>query len=76
MAKLPNVVCKISGLLIDADWERWTLEEVLWFARMAAKAFGVSRIMFGSDWPVCEAAGGYGKWREVVAALTRENWSG
>ena len=44
----------------------------MWYARMAAQAFGASRIMFGSDWPVCEAAGGYGKWREVVAALTRE----
>ena len=72
MAQLPNVVCKISGLLTEADWERWTLEEVLWYAQMAAQAFGMPRIMFGSDWPVSEAAGGYGKWRDVVEALTRE----
>ncbi|MGH8325938.1 MAG: amidohydrolase family protein [Steroidobacteraceae bacterium] len=74
MAALPNVVCKISGLVTQADWARWRPEEILWYARLAADAFGPDRIMFGSDWPLNEAAGGFAKWYRVVAALT-DTWS-
>lgn len=74
LAALPNVVCKISGLLTEADWERWQPEEILWYARHAAEAFGPYRVLFGSDWPVCEAAGGFEKWFRVVQALT-VSWS-
>ncbi|HEV2268704.1 MAG TPA: amidohydrolase family protein [Steroidobacteraceae bacterium] len=69
MAARPNVVCKISGLVTEADWERWQPEEVLWYARQAADAFGPGRILFGSDWPVNEAAGGYPKWFQVADVL-------
>jgi L-fuconolactonase len=74
MAALPNVVCKISGLVTEADWEKWLPAEILWFARQAADAFGPARIMFGSDWPVNEAAGGYAQWYRVAEALTA-SWS-
>ncbi len=74
LAALPNVVCKISGLATEADWVRWQPEEVLWYARQAADAFGPARILFGSDWPVCEAAGGFGKWFRVAQELTA-SWS-
>jgi predicted TIM-barrel fold metal-dependent hydrolase len=74
MAALPNVVCKISGLVTEADWERWLPADVLWYARHAADAFGPARIMFGSDWPVNEAAGGYAQWYRVAEALTA-SWS-
>jgi L-fuconolactonase len=74
LAVLPNVVCKISGLLTEADWGRWRLEDILWYADSAAESFGISRIMFGSDWPVNEAAGGYHKWYGATQALT-EGWS-
>ena len=69
MAALPNVVCKISGLVTEADWATWRLDEVLWYARQAADAFGPTRVMFGSDWPVNEAAGGFGKWYRATEAL-------
>ena len=74
MAALPNVVCKISGLVTEADLTRWRPEEILWYARLAADAFGPDRIMFGSDWPINEAAGGFAKWFRVAAALT-DSWS-
>ena len=74
MAALPNVVCKISGLLTEADWETWRLEEVLWYARQAVDAFGPARVMYGSDWPVNETAGGFMEWYRVAEALTA-SWS-
>ena len=74
LAALPNIVCKISGLLTEADWKRWRPEEVLWYARQAADAFGQTRILFGSDWPVCEAAGGFDQWFGVMQTLT-SSWS-
>jgi L-fuconolactonase len=69
MAALPNVVCKISGLVTEADWEKWQPDDVLWYARTAAEAFGPERILFGSDWPVNEVAGGYARWFELAQAL-------
>lgn len=74
LAGQPNVVCKISGLVTEADWERWQPEEVLWYARQAADAFGPARVLFGSDWPVNEAAGGYAKWFRIAEVLASE-WS-
>jgi L-fuconolactonase len=74
LAGLPNVVCKISGLVSEADWGRWKPEEVLWYARSAAEAFGPSRILFGSDWPINEAAGGYLRWFRLAEALAAP-WS-
>jgi L-fuconolactonase len=77
MAELPNVDCKISGLVTEADWERWRPEDVLWYAQQAAEVFGPSRILFGSDWPVNEVAGGFGRWfrlaEELAAAWSLEN---
>lgn len=74
MAALPNVVCKISGLVTEADWGSWRADQVLWYARHAADAFGPARIMFGSDWPVNEAAGGFAEWFRVAEALAAP-WS-
>lgn len=74
LAALPNVVCKISGLATEADWARWQPEDLLWYARQAAAAFGPDRVLFGSDWPVCEVAGGFAKWLAVAETLT-SSWS-
>jgi L-fuconolactonase len=74
LAALPNVVCKISGLATEADWTRWQPEDLLWFARQAADAFGPARVLFGSDWPVCEVAGGFLKWLAVAEVLAAP-WS-
>ncbi len=74
MAALPNVVCKISGLMTEADWTNGNPEEVLWYARAAAEAFGPGRILFGSDWPVNELAGGHLRWFRLVESLV-SSWS-
>lgn len=74
LAALPNIVCKISGLTTEADCERWQPDDILWYARQAAEAFGPARILFGGDWPVCEAAGGFTQWFRVAQTLTA-SWS-
>lgn len=74
MAVLPNVVCKISGLVTEADWQHWTPEQILWYAQVAVEAFGPERILFGSDWPVNEVAGGYRRWFQVAESLAAP-WS-
>jgi len=74
MAALPNVVCKISGLVTEADWANWRAGDVLWYAQNAAEAFGPERILFGSDWPVNEVAGGYLRWFRLAEQLAA-GWS-
>ncbi|WP_333767999.1 amidohydrolase family protein [Streptomyces sp. IBSBF 2435] len=68
LAALPNVSCKLSGLVTEADWGRWTPGDVLPYARHALDVFGPSRVLFGSDWPVCTLAATYG----AVLALAEE----
>ena len=65
-ADCPNVYCKLSGLVTEADWNHWTVDDLRPYVEFALECFGPSRLMFGSDWPVCELAGQYG---EIVAAL-------
>lgn len=64
LAALPNVSCKLSGLVTEADWEAWRPQQILPYARHVLDAFGPGRVMFGSDWPVCTLAAGY---EDVVA---------
>ncbi|MCX4452433.1 amidohydrolase family protein [Streptomyces sp. NBC_01340] len=65
LASLPNTVCKLSGLVTEADWASWTTADLRPFADRVLAAFGADRLMFGSDWPVCTLAAGY---PEVVAS--------
>ena len=65
LARQPNVACKVSGLVTEADWDAWTPTQLVPYVRHAADVFGPERLLFGSDWPVCLLAAGYG---EVVAA--------
>jgi L-fuconolactonase len=60
MAELPHVWCKLSGLVTEADWRAWTPEQLRPYLDAALDAFGPSRLMFGSDWPVCTLAASYG----------------
>ena len=64
-AACPNVSCKLSGLITEADWDEWSADDLRPFVHAALDAFGPDRLMFGSDWPVCELAGTY---REVYDA--------
>jgi L-fuconolactonase len=66
-AEFPNVRAKVSGLYGPGDQpERWTEPEIRRVVHVAAELFGPERLMFGSDWPVCETAGGY---EQVADAL-------
>jgi L-fuconolactonase len=65
LATEPNVYCKLSGMVTEADWGTWTVAELRPYAQTALEAFGAERVMFGSDWPVCLLAGSY---PEIVAA--------
>jgi L-fuconolactonase len=59
LAKLPNVSCKVSGLVTEADWQHWRAQDFKPYLDVAFEAFGPDRLMFGSDWPVCLLAGSY-----------------
>ena len=68
MAALPHVWCKLSGLVTEADWRGWTPDTLRPYLDAALDAFGPSRVMFGSDWPVCTVAATYAQ----VVALVRD----
>ena len=59
LAKLPNVHCKVSGMLTEADHQAWKPEQFRPYLDVVFEAFGPSRLMYGSDWPVCLFAGSY-----------------
>lgn len=62
---LANVSCKLSGMVTEADWATWTVEDLLPYVKRVMGWFGPGRVMFGSDWPVCLLAAPY---QEVVSA--------
>lgn len=63
--ELENVWCKLSGLVTEADWRTWQVADLAPSVQVALEIFGPSRLIFGSDWPVCLLAASYS---EVVAA--------
>jgi L-fuconolactonase len=65
LAQFPNVCCKLSGLVTEADWRKWTPQQIRPYIDVAAECFGANRLMIGSDWPVCTLAAPY----ERVMAL-------
>ena len=69
-SKLPNVVCKVSGILANANLEKWTPEDFRPYVEHVIECFGWDRVMFGSDWPVCTLAAPLRKWVETLTLLT------
>lgn len=65
-ARFPNVFCKLSGMITEADWNTWKPADLKPYVETALECFGPERCMFGSDWPVCELAGTY---EQVHSAL-------
>ena len=59
LAALPNVFCKLSGLVTEADWRTWRVEQLVPYVRRVLDWFGPARCLFGSDWPVCLLAASY-----------------
>jgi L-fuconolactonase len=68
LADLPNVACKLSGLVTEADWDTWKPGDLMPYLRRALDWFGADRCLFGSDWPVCLLASSYAD----VLDLTRD----
>jgi L-fuconolactonase len=66
LASAANVWCKLSGLVTEADWASWTVDDLAPYISEAVRRFGVSRLLFGSDWPVCELAASYGQVRSAL----------
>jgi L-fuconolactonase len=77
LAELPNVVCKLSGMVTEADWKSWTADDLRPYIREVVDAFGPERLMFGSDWPVCLVAASYERVvstaHELVADLSDDD---
>ena len=71
LARRENVVCKISGMATEADFQNWTADDLKPYFEVALEAFGPNRLMYGSDWPVCVAATGYSRWAATVREWTR-----
>lgn len=84
LASLPNTVCKLSGMLTEADWHTWTTEDLRPYSDTVLDAFEPRRVMFGSDWPVSTLAASYrdvvGCTRSLTASLTASEqlqvWAG
>jgi len=69
LAACPNVWCKLSGLITEADWQRWNPADFTPYLDVVLRCFGPYRLMIGSDWPVCTLAGSYADVIAVVAAF-------
>jgi L-fuconolactonase len=74
LAKLPNVWCKLSGIVTEADWDTWTPDQIRPYLETAVECFGANRVMIGSDWPVCTLAATYAETMGLVTDLVAD-WS-
>jgi L-fuconolactonase len=70
LAGFDNVTCKLSGLVTEADLEKWTVHDLKPYSDVVLDAFGPGRVMFGSDWPVCLLAGSYSDVVSTAEELT------
>jgi len=66
VAKFENVYCKVSGMVTEADWKGWKPTDFHPYLDVIVEAFGVNRLMFGSDWPVCKVAAEYEQMLDIV----------
>jgi L-fuconolactonase len=65
-----NVVCKLSGLVTEADPASWTIDDLKTYVEDAFTAFGAARMLYGSDWPLTRLAGGHARWLATVGFFT------
>lgn len=70
LGRRPNVWCKVSGMVTEADLEAWKPDHLKPYLDVVFEAFSASRLMFGSDWPVCLLAGSYADVYRVVDDYT------
>lgn len=76
LARREHVVCKLSGLVTEANYRNWTVAELKPFVDIALEAFGPTRLLFGSDWPVCTVASSYQHWCETAEEMLSACTSG
>jgi L-fuconolactonase len=76
LALMPNVVCKLSGLSTEATRDDWTKEDLRPYIDHVIERFGWDRVLFGSDWPVCNQAGGLKPWIDAALWATRDAGEG
>ena len=72
LAEFPNVFCKLSGMVTEAKWQQWRPEDFQCYLDIVVEAFGVERVMIGSDWPVCTLSGDYESTMRIVMDYTRQ----
>lgn len=72
LSKRENVYCKLSGLVTEADWAKWTEADLRPYIQIVLETFGPERVMFGSDWPVSLVACSYRRWVEIVQRAVSE----
>ncbi|MGZ3764059.1 MAG: amidohydrolase family protein [Mucilaginibacter sp.] len=70
LAQHQNVFCKVSGMLTEADWYGWRTDDFTPYLDIVFNAFSTNRVMYGSDWPVCNLAGGYNRALEILQIYT------
>jgi len=66
LAQNPNVFCKLSGMVTEANWTSWEASDFKYYLDIVFECFGVDRLMIGSDWPVCKLTGTYNKTMSLV----------
>jgi L-fuconolactonase len=72
LARSPNVLCKVSGMVTEADHAAWKPADFTPYLDVVFEAFGEDRLMYGSDWPVCLRAGSYAQTFALVDDYTRQ----
>jgi L-fuconolactonase len=72
LAQRPNVYCKISGMVTEADYTQWTEAQLRPYFETVLEAFGPKRLMLGSDWPVCLVACDYARWINLARAWIKK----
>ncbi len=71
VAKHSNVWCKLSGMVTEADWKHWKLEDFRPYLDVVFDSFGIDRLMFGSDWPVCLLGGSHAQVKQIIDDYTK-----
>ncbi|PAD78627.1 amidohydrolase family protein [Paenibacillus campinasensis] len=72
IAQYPNIFCKLSGMVTEADRQGWRKDDFAAYVREALDLFGPERVMFGSDWPVCLLAATYDDVVDVLQHALRD----
>jgi L-fuconolactonase len=73
LASFSHVHCKVSGMVTEADWQHWSVEDIRPYWQHVYQCFGSERLMFGSDWPVCQLAASYETVHDLLEEFINES---